>query len=215
MYTSTIYITLISVSIQAINSQRSPSSGWSTTFYSAIRSMVIENSNQIPESLTYQPSSGLVAISNTVNGEFFGIPIAISKQPVTYLSSNMIQLSSSNESFGTFGLVADPGNDTNIWAAISLRPPTTTSICAFELVDSLTNRTIGFYDFQGLRNKELGYCFVNDLAIVMSQAVYATDFWGYQVSFIFPFHPSKKLNLIMRFSVGLHVELNHRRTVHS
>lgn len=163
-------------------SQRSPSSGWNNQYYKAARSMIIQNSNQVPESFNYQASTGRVIISNTLNGEFYGIPYSNMPTAVTYTAADMIpQSSTSNISFGTFGLVMDPVNDTFVWAALSLRPPTTTSICAFEKVNTKTRETVAFYNYSTFRNPTLGYCFMNDFAIDGGNAVYATDFWGYQI----------------------------------
>ena len=162
------------------------SSGWSLTYFTAVRSMSIQNSDQIPESLTYQPSTGRVIVSNTIDGTFFGIPYSYAANSVTSSQDSMIALSSFNSSFGSFGMVVDPLNDTLVWTAISLRPPTATSVCAFELVDTTTNATLALYNFNSLRNPTLEYCFVNDVVVDNDLAVYATDFWGYQVVYLLP-----------------------------
>jgi hypothetical protein len=54
-------------------SQRPQSSGWSDIYYSASIAMELSNPiNQVPESLTYQPSTGRIITSNTINSQLFG-----------------------------------------------------------------------------------------------------------------------------------------------
>lgn len=90
----------------------------------------------------------------------------------------------SNSSYGTFGLIVDPNDNSLVWAAVSLDPPSSTTACAIQAASTDTNTVTGFYDFSALQDTELG-CVVDDVAVQssagLSVAVYATDFFGYRV----------------------------------
>lgn len=112
----------------------------------------------------------------------YSVPYTNSKKSITFFEEEMLPISSADSSFGVFGIVADPINDSYVWAALAIRPPVPGSICAFEKIDTTSNQTIAFYNFSSLRDNSTDFCWVNDLAIDGLESVYATDYWGYRVS---------------------------------
>ncbi len=168
---------------------RPPSAGWSTTYFSLTRAMMLNNSAQLTESLTYQASTGRVIVSNMLassNTTGFTLSTAINGQIVTAsLSGNSLYpVGESTSTFGTFGLFADPVSDNIVWAGVGLFFPTATSACAAEGIDTTTRKTVAFYDFSPYKNTATN-CVVDDVYVSSSSGVsdylYATDFFGYRI----------------------------------
>lgn len=166
---------------------RDASTGWNTQSYYAAPAMSVESPNQVAEGFTYQQSTGKVLLSNVLpssNTTAVYFSTAINGQVVTYTSTSTQNEFLSSSTYGTFGMVADPNDDSIIWAAVGLYPPTSTSACAIQSASTNTDTVTNLYDFSSVKNAELG-CLVNDVAVQSSAgesvAVYATDLVGYRV----------------------------------
>jgi hypothetical protein len=166
---------------------RPASAGWSTTYYSLNRAMIVNNSAQVTESLTYQASTGRVVVSNLFPTSYttsLAMSTGINDQSISYSGKTLPSEALSNSTFGTFGLLTDLNSDNIIWAAIGLFPPTPTSACAAASIDTTLNKYTNVYDFSSFKNKTTG-CLVDDVYVTTangaSNMLYATDFFGYAI----------------------------------
>ncbi len=169
---------------------RMPSSGWSTTFFSASNAMALNYSGVIGESLAYQPTTGQVVVSNIItNSDTVALPFSasINGQTVQYSygpNGALDGVLKSSAAYGTFGTLADAFDDTLMWSAIGLFPPTAGCVCAIIQWNSSNGEILQYYNFTSF-SQPTG-CLADDLIIanngVENTFAYVTDFFGYQVS---------------------------------
>lgn len=164
---------------------RSASTGWMQSYVSFTPAMEVRTATQIPESMTFQSSTGRVLLSNiNTQSNTTGIYLAtgINNQIVQYNSLSTEYTSPA--SFGTFGLQIDANTPDILWAGCGIHYPTPTSTCAIAKINTTTHQISTFYDFSNLKNSSTG-CLVDDLVVYstngVSKTIYATDIYGYRI----------------------------------
>ena len=142
---------------------------------------------QNPESISYDAKNNRIITSNIVpNGSVYSYYFENANHVITVSQNELSRVSTPNITYGIAGIKVDPTNSSLLWGAAGNFFHIPGSPCLIVQINTVTKKTINTYNFNGKQNVAAGgNCFIDDIVIQASsskvQAVYATDYLGYQV----------------------------------
>ena len=181
------HLIIFLILIQFVDAQRDPSTGWSSIYFSASRSIITGDNNQIGESFDFQSSTGLLISGNLMFNKtnLIGTPLSISNTMSVTLKSN-VQNRKTSPNYVTAGIVMDPTHQDIVWAALTSANFPQATFCGVLKANTTTGKTAAVYDLSKFNAPYNFSSLCDDLVVDPSTGyIYVTDLLGYQVTNIF------------------------------